>query len=78
MADNSAARRFIADAEDMGIGIGPDNDLRFLSMGLLSKLRGDGLTDSATHARLPRNGRIVYDEAELGPAEPSSRVAPET
>lgn len=64
MADSNL-RRFIADPDEMGIGIGPDNDLRFIAMGLLSKLREDGMSDKVIHGRLPKGGKIVYDEAEL-------------
>jgi hypothetical protein len=67
MADND--RRFVADASEMGIGVGPDHDMRFIAMSLLSKLREDGMSDAQIHARLPRDGRTVFAEADLGPAE---------
>jgi hypothetical protein len=57
--------RFIADAqEDIAMGIGPMDSMRFIGFGLLSRLRESGLTDDEIYKRLSP-GKAAYTESQL-------------
>ena len=59
------AQRFIADGDDMAIGIGPSGKLRFIGMGLLAHLKDKGLTETEIYARIPATGRAAMNESQL-------------
>ena len=63
--EKSNNERFSADASEMGVGLGPDTALRFISMTLLDQLRGAGHTDEEIYHLLPMDGDIAYVESDL-------------
>lgn len=64
MSKEDDARRLIADADDMAIGIGKSK-LRFIGLGLLAALREEGLSDEEIWELLPTDGKAAYDRDAL-------------